>query len=243
MGSDDRKRQVLDEAGPPTGSLRNRLILLAVFAAIVAGFYLSGLYEYFSWDSLKAHRDAWRGFVRDNFTLSALLFVAASIILMSVSLPVGSILSLAAGALFDLWWGVGLITVASNVGAVLAFLSSRYLFRGFMERWFRRLLAWVDRGIERDGAMFLLMLRLSPVVPFFAVNPTMGLTKMRLRTFIVISVIGLLPSCFLYVMAGTMLAKLESPKDILSTELIVILSLLAVLPLAMRWLFRKRTAA
>jgi uncharacterized membrane protein YdjX (TVP38/TMEM64 family) len=236
------ERPATEEAVPPAGSLRNRLILLTIFAFFVAGFYLSGLYEYFSWDSLKNHRDNWRAFVHDHFALSAVLFVIGSIMLMSVSLPVGSILSLAAGALFDLWWGVALITVASNVGACMAFLSSRYLFRGFVARWFSRILAWVDRGIERDGALFLLMLRLSPVVPFFAVNPTMGLTNMKLSTFFWVSIIGLLPSCVLYVMAGTMVARLESPKDILSTELIVIVSLLALLPLIMRWIFRRRTA-
>jgi uncharacterized membrane protein YdjX (TVP38/TMEM64 family) len=237
------EQPVTEEIAPPSGSLRNRLILLGLFALVVAGFYLSGAYDYFSWDSLKAHRDAWRGWVNDHFVEAAVLFLLASVIVMSVSLPVGSIVSLAGGALFDLWWGVALVTIASNVGACIAFLSSRYLFREFVKRWFGRWWAKVDRGIERDGWVYLLMLRLSPVVPFFAVNPTMGLTGMRLGTFFWISLIGMLPGSFLYVMAGTMLTKLESPKDILSTELVVIISLLAFLPLVMKWIFRKRTAA
>jgi uncharacterized membrane protein YdjX (TVP38/TMEM64 family) len=163
--------------------------------------------------------------------------------LMSLSLPVGSILSLTAGALFDLWTGVGLITVASAFGSTFAFLSSRYLFRDFVRRWFGRWWSLVDRGIERDGASYLLMLRLSPVVPFFALNAVMGLTRIPLRTFIIVSVIGMLPSCFLYTMAGTAIIKFEKPEDILSTELIVLLSVLALSPLLFRWVFRKRVNA
>jgi uncharacterized membrane protein YdjX (TVP38/TMEM64 family) len=98
----------------------------------------------------------------------------------------------------------------------------------------------VDKGIERDGAQYLLMLRLSPVVPFFAVNATMGLTRMRVGTFFWVSVVGILPSCFVYVLAGTQLMQLQSPKDILSWQLIAILFILAFMPLVMKWLFRRR---
>jgi len=131
--------------------------------------------------------------------------------------------------------------LTSTIGATIAFLSSRYLFRDFVRRWFGRWLAIVDRGIERDGAHYLLMLRLSPVVPFFAVNATMGLTNIRTRTFVWVSQIGLLPSCILYVLAGTQIMHINSLKDVLSVELIVILSLLAFAPLILKWLFFRRT--
>jgi uncharacterized membrane protein YdjX (TVP38/TMEM64 family) len=124
----------------------------------------------------------------------------------------------------------------------MAFLSSRYLFRDFVRRWFGRWLAIVDRGIHRDGALYLLMLRLSPVVPFFAVNATMGLTNMRTRTFIWVSLIGMIPSCFLYVLVGTQIMRIDKPSDIISWKLVVILMLLAVVPLLTRWFFRRRSA-
>ena len=233
-------RPAVEDSGLQTKSLRNRLILLAVLASLAAGFYFSGLSNYFSWGELKAHRDAWRHKVDEHWAVAVVAFFFISIGLMSLSLPVGSILSLTAGALFDLWWGVGIISVTSTIGATLAFLSSRYLFRDFVRRWFGRWLALVDRGIERDGAHYLLMLRLSPVVPFFAVNATMGLTKIPTRTFVWVSQIGLLPSCFLYVLAGTQLMHIDSPRDIMSVQLIVILSLLAFAPLVLKWLFNRR---
>lgn len=227
---------------PPVIPMRWRLILLVLFALAIAAFYLSGLHHYFTWDGLRAGRDRWRHFVDDHLFWSAVLFLVVSIALMSLSLPVGSILSLTAGALFDLWLGVGLIIVASAFGSMFAFLASRYLLRDFVRRWFGRWLAVVDRGIEKDGAQYLLMLRLSPVVPFFAVNATMGLTSIRANTFFWISQFGMLPSCFLYVLAGTELALLEKPSDILSPELIGILLILAITPLVCRWIFRRHSA-
>jgi uncharacterized membrane protein YdjX (TVP38/TMEM64 family) len=217
-----------------------KLLLLGIFAVLIATFYFSGLHHYFSWTELKQSRDDWRGVADQNREIAIVLFVLMSIVLMSLSLPVGSILSMAAGALFDQWLGFGIISLTSTVGATLAFLSSRYLFRDFVRRWFGRWLAMVDRGLSQDGALYLLMLRLSPVVPFFAVNATMGLTNMRTRTFIWVSLIGMIPSCFLYVMVGTQIMRIDKPSDIISWKLVVILMLLAVVPLLTRWFFRRR---
>jgi uncharacterized membrane protein YdjX (TVP38/TMEM64 family) len=216
-----------------------RLIAIGVLLALLTVFYLSGASQYLSWDSIKQRRDSWREIVDLNRYAAMLLFLLLSILLMSMSLPVGSILSIAAGALFDLWGGVLLITIASSIGSALSFVISRYLLRDFVRYWFARWLAIVDRGIERDGTRYLLMLRLSPVVPFFAVNAVMGLTKMRLRTFIPVTLIGMLPSCFLYVGVGTQIRRIDSPEDVVSWELIVLLSLLAVTPLLFGWIMRR----
>jgi uncharacterized membrane protein YdjX (TVP38/TMEM64 family) len=225
--------------GPLFGLNLTRLIIIAVLIALLAAFYFSGLNKYLSWDSIKERRNSWREVVDLNREAAMVLFLALSVVLMSVSLPVGSILSIAAGALFDLWWGVALITVASSIGSSLAFVISRYLLRDFVRYWFARWFAIVDRGIERDGSRYLLMLRLSPVVPFFAVNAVMGLTNMRLRTFIPVTFIGMLPSCFLYVMVGTQIRRIDSPEDIISWELIVLLTLLALTPLLFGWVMRR----
>jgi len=216
-----------------------RLIVIAALLALLVAFYFTGLNQYLTWDSIKERRDSWRAIVDLNRSAAMVLFLALSVVLMSLSLPVGSILSIAAGALFDLWHGVLLITIASSIGSSLAFLISRYLLRDFVRYWFARWFAIVDRGIERDGVRYLLMLRLSPVVPFFAVNAVMGLTKMRLRTFIPVTIVGMLPSCFLYVMVGTQIRRIDSPEEIISWELVILLSLLALTPLLFGWVMRR----
>ena len=227
------------QRGPLFGLNLTRLIIFAVLIALLAAFYFSGLNHYLTWDSIKERRNSWRAVVELNREAAMVLFLALSVVLMSLSLPVGSILSIAAGALFDLWHGVLLITIASSIGSSLAFLISRYLLRDFVRYWFARWFAIVDRGIERDGVRYLLMLRLSPVVPFFAVNAVMGLTKMRLRTFIPVTIVGMLPSCFLYVMVGTQIRRIDSPEEIISWELVILLSLLALTPLLFGWVMRR----
>ena len=221
-------------------AIPTRLILIGIIAALIVGFYFSGFDQYLHWEVLKAHRDNWRQIVDENRVSAAIVFIVVSICLMSVSLPVGSILSMTAGALFDVWLGVGLVTIASAFGSTFAFLSSRYLFKDFVRRWFGRWLRLVDRGIERDGASYLLMLRLSPMVPFSALNAVMGLTHMRTRTYVLVTLIGMLPSCVVYTAAGTTIRDINSFDEILSTKVIVLLTILAVMPLGFRLMFRRR---
>jgi uncharacterized membrane protein YdjX (TVP38/TMEM64 family) len=231
------------QPSPPSPEPRainyTRLILIAVLGVLMLVFYFTNLADYFSWDTLKAQRDQWRTVIEANWSVAIVVFTITSITLMSVSLPVGSALSLAAGALFDLWLGVALITVASSIGSTLAFLISRYLLRDFVRHWFGRWLGPIIRGFDHDGPRYLLMLRLSPIVPFFAVNAAMGLTGMRLRTFFLVTLIGMLPSCFLYVMVGTQIMKINAPSDIISTRLILLLTLLALTPILFGWMMRR----
>ena len=84
-----------------------------------------------------------------------------------------------AGALFGRWLGTGVVSIASTLGAALAFLSSRYVLRDWVQRKFGGRLESINRGVEKDGAYYLFTLRLIPAVPFFLINLGMGLTPMR----------------------------------------------------------------
>ena len=126
------------------------------------------------------------------------------------------------------------MSLAATVGGTLAFLCTRYLFRDWVRQRFGDRLATVNRGVERDGACYLLALRLVPFVPFFLVNLGMGLTPMRVRTFLWASLLGMVPGTFLYVNAGTELGRLTSPLGILSPNVLLSLTLLGVVPLVLR---------
>ena len=84
--------------------------------------------------------------------------------------------------------GVALSTFSAVVGATLAFLIARHLLHDWAHARFARAFKLIDAGIARDGPLYLFMLRLIVVVPFFVVNPVMGLTDMRLATFVIASV-------------------------------------------------------
>ena len=83
------------------------------------------------------------------------------------------------------------------------------------------------------------MMRLVIVFPFFVVNPVMGLTDMRLRTFMLASLLGMIANTFVWVNAGTMLAKMDSLDDVLSLETALALALIGILPLLLRHAWRR----
>ncbi|MCR6496524.1 FAD-dependent oxidoreductase [Thermomonas sp. S9] len=148
-----------------------------------------------------------------------------------------------AGALFGLVGGTILASFASSLGATLAFLASRYLLREAVEARFGQRLAAIQKGVQRDGAFFLFSLRLVPVFPFFLINLLFGLTRMRAWTFYWVSQLGMLAGTLVYVNAGTRLAHVQTPGDVLSPQLIGAFALLALFPWLARVLiarFRRR---
>ena len=121
------------------------------------------------------------------------------------------------------------------MGATLSFLSSRFLFRDVVQRRFGDRLHDIEVGVARDGVFYLLSLRLAPVVPFTLINLLFGLTAIPMLRFYWVSQIGMLPATAVFVNAGTQLEKLTSVSGILSPALLISLLLLAVLPLAARF--------
>jgi uncharacterized membrane protein YdjX (TVP38/TMEM64 family) len=209
---------------------------LVVLAAV--GFYALGLHRYLCWDYLRNNRDFLLGQVREHLVLALLLFFLGYVAVTALSLPAATVMSLAAGALFGLWTGVGVVSLAATLGATLAFLLSRYLLRDWVTRHFGARLEPLNRGVDRDGAAYLFTLRLVPVFPFFLVNLGMGLTRLPVRTFFWVSLLGMLPATVVYVNAGTRLATLNSPRDVLSPSVLVSLALLGLVPLGLRQLVR-----
>jgi uncharacterized membrane protein YdjX (TVP38/TMEM64 family) len=217
-----------------------RLILLAAVAAAVVAYYASGLNGRFSVAELRQLFDDYRARVAENPWSSVLIYFAIYVCVAAFSLPIAVWLSLLAGALFGRWLGTGVVIVAATAGATLAFVASRYLFRGLVQRRFGHRLAVINAGIERDGAYYLFTLRLIPAVPFWLINLGMGLTPMRVGTFAGVSFVGMLPGTFLYVNAGTELARINSPRDVLSLPVVASLALLGILPLILRKLLSHR---
>ena len=224
-------------------STKRVLIALALVCA-VAIFFVFDLGRSFDFDVLKANRVRLAELASASPVRAGAIFVAVYIAVTALSLPGAAVMTLGAGALFGVVWGTLLVSVASTIGATLAFLMSRFVLRGWVAERFANQLDAVDRGIERDGALYLFTLRLVPAFPFFVVNLLMGLTSLRTRTFFWVSQAGMLAGTVVFVNAGTRLAELGSLGDVLSAGVLGSLALLGVLPLAAKklsnWLAARR---
>ena len=211
-------------------TLSRWLVLATVMVVVGLFFYFDGI-DYLTLANLQAQVQLFSDFHSRHTLLTMVLFFGFYAVYTGLSLPGAAPLTLLAGALFGLVFGVLLVSFASTLGATLACGLSRYLFRDALQRKFSKQLVQINKGMAKDGAFYLFALRLVPAVPFFVVNLVMGLTKIRLLTFWWVSQIGMLAGTVVYVNAGSELAKIETLGDILSPTLIASFVLLGLLPL------------
>ncbi len=213
-----------------------KIFLLAVVALGLAAFFWLDLGRFLSLDYLKQSQARFEALYAAEPLKVSLAYFALYVAATALSFPGATIITLAGGAIFGLWWGTLLVSFASSLGATLAFLVSRFVLRDSIEARFGNRLAEINRGIEKDGAFYLFTLRLIPVVPFFVINLVMGLTKMKALTFYAVSQIGMLAGTLVYVNAGTQLAQINSLQGILSPALLGSFVLLGVFPLIAKWI-------
>ena len=129
----------------------------------------------------------------------------------TVAFVPGSVLTLAAGAIFGLEEGTLVVFLGSTLGASAAFLISRHLARRTIERKLAGSAAFaaLDRAVGSEGRKMVFLLRLSPVFPFNLLNYGLGLTKVRFVDYLVASV-GMLPGTLLYVYYGMIAGDLAA---------------------------------
>ena len=207
-----------------------KLSLLLIVALVVA-FFAFDLGRFLTLDALKAGQATFATWYEASPWLVAGAYLLVYVAVTALSLPGAAVMTLAGGALFGLWVGTLLVSFASSIGATLAFLVSRWLLRDWVQARYGERLAAVNAGMAKDGAFYLLTLRLVPVFPFFVINLLMGLTPIKTRTFYWVSQLGMLAGTLVYVNAGTQLARLDSLSGILSPGLVASFALLGVFPL------------
>ena len=211
-----------------------KIALLLSLAIAVGLFFAFDLGQYLNLHTLKAQRQNIESFRAANPGMATLGYFVIYVLVTALSLPGATLLTLAGGAVFGLWWGLLIISFASTIGATLAFLIARYLLRDWVSQRFGQRLKTVDDGIAREGAFYLFTLRLVPLFPFFLINLLLGLTAMKARTFYWVSQVGMLAGTVVYVNAGTQLGKIDSLAGIVSPTLLGSFALLGIFPLIAR---------
>lgn len=211
-----------------------RLAAVAIFLLLALAYFSLGWNEVLTLETLQQQRGNLQAQVQAQPLLSAAIYFALYVAVCAVSFPGAGVLTLAGGALFGFGWGLLIVSFASSIGAVLAFLSARFLLRDWVEARFAQRLQALHAGLEKDGAFYLLTLRLVPLVPFFLVNLAFGLSRLPTRTFYITSQWGMLPGTAVFVNAGVQLSRIDSLSGIASFPVLASLALLGLFP----WLAR-----
>jgi uncharacterized membrane protein YdjX (TVP38/TMEM64 family) len=209
-----------------------KAVLTLVLIGAIAAYFIFDLGQYLSLENFKASQAEIVAAKDANPALYIAGFFLLYVAVTGLSIPGAAIMTLVAGALFGVVLGTLIVSFASTMGATLAFLSSRYLLRDWVQGKFGERLRAVDDGLEKDGAFYLFTLRLIPVFPFFVINLLMGLTRIKTGTFFWVSQIGMLPATIVFVNAGTQISRIESTAGLLSPTLIASFVALAFFPWA-----------
>ncbi|MET2897882.1 TVP38/TMEM64 family protein [Vibrio rotiferianus] len=210
------------------------LILLATIIFLGVNFG-----QYLTLENAKAQQEALNAFISQNFVFAAATYFFAYIAITAFSIPGAAVVTLLGAALFGFWTSLLLVSFASTIGATIAFLSSRYLLREWVQSKFGNKLGAINEGVEKDGSFYLFSLRLIPVFPFFLINLLMGLTPMTIARFYLTSQVGMLPGTAVYLNAGTQLATIDSLSGIVSPTVLASFALLGLFPIIAKWVMSK----
>ena len=211
--------------------MKSKIALVAVIAIAIGAFFYFDLGRFSSLDGFKSQQATLSALVAANPLQSALAFFLAYVAVAALSLPGAVIMTLVGGAIFGFGKGLVLVSFASAIGATLAFLSSRFLLRDWVQAKFGERLKPINDGVAKDGPFYLFALRLVPLFPFFVVNLVMGLTTIKTWPFYWVSQLGMLAGTAVFVNAGTQLAQISSLKGIISPAILGSFALLGIFPI------------
>lgn len=217
----------------------SKKLIIGILLVAVVLFLGVNFGQYLTLENAKAQQAVLNEYIQNNFVVAGLIYFLAYVLITAFSIPGAAVVTLLGAALFGFWFSLLLVSFASTIGATLAFLSSRFLLRDWVQSKFGDKLEAINNGVEKDGAFYLFSLRLIPVFPFFLINLLMGLTPITTLKFYLTSQLGMLAGTMVYLNAGTQLAEIDSLSGIVSPSVLASFALLGLFPIIAKWLMAK----
>ena len=226
----------------------NRILPLALVALAIALIFALDLDRFLSFEALREHRHALLGLVADEPLITGLAFIAIYAVSTALSLPGGTVLSIAGGFLFGIWAGTAMVVIGATIGATAIFLIARSALGDALQK---RAGPWLERmaeGFRENALSYLLVLRLVPLFPFFVVNLVPAFLGVPLLTYVIGTFVGIIPGAFVFVTVGAGLGSVFdrgesfSAEGILTPEILAALiglSILSLLPVAYKRMRRR----
>ena len=211
------------------------LIKLLFLVSVLLIFFLAYRYNVISnlnLENLKEKRALFKSLYQENPFKITFIFSLIYIFSVAASLPVGAILTLSGGAIFGTFHGSIIVVLSATIGATLAFFSGRFLFRESLEKKYGQYIHKFNDELIKNELRYILSLRLVPIIPFFVQNIVLGLTRVSLKSFFLGSMLGMAPVSIIFIHAGSQLSQINHVSEILSTEIMGSLGLLAIVIIA-----------
>lgn len=211
------------------------ILILLIFSLL---YYINQT-ELLSFENLKNYRLQLKSFVNNHYFASVLLYILTYITIATLGIPVAIILSLLGGFLFGVVQAVIFISISATIGATIAFSLSKHFFGTWIQKKYKSKLSAFNRSVEEDGKLYLLSIRLIPILPFIVINLLSGVTNIPTKHFIWTTLVGIIPISIIYAYAGVNLVNIDSPKEVLTVGNILIflaLGFLAITPIIFKHL-------
>jgi uncharacterized membrane protein YdjX (TVP38/TMEM64 family) len=226
--------------------MKKKILIFLILIGAIAIFYSFDLQRFLTLESLKGNRQTLMLAYQTHRTPFIIGFILIYTAQTALSLPGAAILTLAGGTIFGALMGTVWVNIGATTGALLAFLLARTLLRDWVLKRFGQRMLSLDQGLNENGLSYLLFLRLVPLFPFFLVNLACGVTGLSIKTYLIGTMIGILPGSFVYANAGASLASIESIGQVASMRVLVSLALLglfALIPAMYRRIESRRSKA
>jgi uncharacterized membrane protein YdjX (TVP38/TMEM64 family) len=211
--------------------MKKKIAIVVIIVIAIGSFYFFDLGRFLTLESLKANRDNLLAYYGGHKFMFVSVYILIYIAQTAFSLPGAAILTLAGGAIFGAIMGTIYVNIGATTGAFLAFLIARTLLRDWVVKKFGKRMEAIDKGLRESGLSYLLFLRLVPLFPFFLINLACGITGMSMRTYILGTMVGILPGSFVYANAGSSLASIDNLGDIASPAVLGSFALLGAFAL------------
>lgn len=196
------------EPNPPVGEtgasktgIKRFLPVLLIVSGFVAFFAVGGP-EYINLDSLRDNQDMLKAFVAENLLVSLLGFLVLYAVLVAISVPGASFLSIFGGFLFGILPGTIAVVIGATIGATTLFMAARSAFGTGLAAKAGPFMQKFEKGLKENELSYLFILRLVPLFPFFIVNIVPALFDVKIRNYIFSTLFGIIPGALVYVSVG-----------------------------------------
>ncbi len=178
---------------------KNLKLLFPLF--LVCGiivFYFLELNELLSLDIFLNNYFKFKEFITVNPFSSYFIYILIYILVVSFSIPIASFLTICGGALFG-WYALSIIPFAATFGSIIVFIAAKTVFYEFFKNKTSSFYKTLENGFKKNDVVYLLSLRLIPLVPFWVANVIPAFFNMKLNLYILATFFGILPGTFIYI--------------------------------------------